>query len=179
MLAMTSPFDRRAAISPDNDQLMPLGSHHENAFSAPRLTFRHSGRDCLAASRRLRCASASAAEVPYSISDSFEVHYDAHRRDDSMERYSSSSGLSFATQRLNSHSYRDHRFEGWNRQMPHYRHLLNEVVRAAETERLGSTRFAEHHERTRGRRIGSRARWLRAAGWSGSRVQRGSISVFP
>jgi hypothetical protein len=49
-------------------------------------------------------------------------------------------GVSLATQPLNSHfyRYRDSTFEGWNRQMPHYRHLSNEVLGAVEADSSGS-----------------------------------------
>jgi hypothetical protein len=90
-------------------------------------------------------ASASAAEVRYSISDSFEVHYDTRGTDEATKRYPSGAGVSFARQSFSSHSnrYRDHRFrQDGNRPMPPYRRLLNEGIGAAETRSSTSDQLA-------------------------------------
>ena len=106
------------------------------AISAARLTFRLGRRDSRVASRRQPAASASIARVRGPISGSFAVHYDTRRLDDTLECDTAGNGVNFATQPLNSHfyRYRDPRFEGWNRQMPQYRHLSKEVLGGVEAE---------------------------------------------
>jgi hypothetical protein len=92
------------------------------------------------------CASAVAAAVPYSISDSFEVHYDSRSADEATERHPSGAGVSFAISPsvlIRTVVHMDHRSEqDGNPQMPRYRHLLNEVFEATETESSASDQLA-------------------------------------
>jgi len=115
---------------------MKPGSHHKITDSAARLTFRLGSRDCRTGSRRVHDTVASTGDVTGSVSGPFSVHYDTRGLDDSMECDIAETGASLATQPLNSHfySYPDSRSEGWNRQMPHYSHVSNEVPGAAEAE---------------------------------------------
>jgi hypothetical protein len=69
------------------------------------------------------------------------VHYDKSRTDEPTSGYHSEAGLSFANQPFSSYwdLHRYHRFElAGNRQMPHFRHPLNEVFGVAETESSAS-----------------------------------------
>jgi hypothetical protein len=134
MLAMTPPTNKNR---PDGDRPIQPASvntanddfRREADFSSqlPRL-FR--GFTLLAGSPVM------AAAIPYSISDSFEMHYDTRRDDEATARHPSGGGVGFAKQPVSSHS--DHvatSFErNGNPQMPRYHHLLNEVLGAAETE---------------------------------------------
>src|SRR6266550_648030 len=80
-----------------------MDPQYKIAISGPRLTFRRADRDFLRGLRRLRGGSASAEEVPGSISDSVAENYDTHRLGRSIKRDRSRSGVTFAAQPLSLH----------------------------------------------------------------------------